>query len=40
LFVHSNGLAGKEVEILEDLVRGRRREEFLDESGRWKWFGI
>ncbi|KFZ11070.1 hypothetical protein V501_04922 [Pseudogymnoascus sp. VKM F-4519 (FW-2642)] len=39
-FIHSNGLAGKEVEMLEDLVNGRRRQEFLDKNGQWKWGGI
>ncbi|KFZ20169.1 hypothetical protein V501_00279 [Pseudogymnoascus sp. VKM F-4519 (FW-2642)] len=39
-FIHSNGLAGKEVEMLEDLVNGRRRQEFLDNNGQWKWGGI
>ncbi|KFY92193.1 hypothetical protein V500_04254 [Pseudogymnoascus sp. VKM F-4518 (FW-2643)] len=32
-FIHSNGLAGKEVEMLEDLVNGRRRQKFLDKMG-------
>jgi superfamily II DNA helicase RecQ len=36
-FIHSNGLAGKEVEMLEDLVNGRRKREFLDNNGQWKW---
>jgi superfamily II DNA helicase RecQ len=39
-FIHSNGLAGKEVEMLEDLVNGRRKREFLDKNGQWKWAGI
>jgi hypothetical protein len=39
-FVHSNGLAGREVEMLEDLVNGRRKREFLDRNGQWKWAGI
>lgn len=39
-FIHSNGLAGKEVEMLEDLVNGRRRQEFFDKDGQWKWGGI
>ncbi|KFY66248.1 hypothetical protein V496_02125 [Pseudogymnoascus sp. VKM F-4515 (FW-2607)] len=39
-FIHSNGLAGKEVEMLEDLVNGRQRQEFLDKNGQWKWGGI
>ena len=36
-FIHSNGLEGKEVEMLEDLVNGRRKREFLDSSGQWRW---
>lgn len=32
-FIDSNGLAGKEVEMLEDLVGGRRKREFLDKNG-------
>jgi hypothetical protein len=36
-FIHSNGLAGKEVEMLVDLVNGRRKQEFLDNNGQWKW---
>lgn len=36
-FIHSNGLAGKEVEMLQDLVHGLRKREFLDENGQWKW---
>jgi hypothetical protein len=36
-FIHSNGLAGKEVEMLEDLVCGRQKREFLDKDGQWKW---
>lgn len=39
-FIHSNGLAGKEVEMLEDLVNGRRKREFLDKRGQWKWASI
>ncbi|KFY03965.1 hypothetical protein V490_00040, partial [Pseudogymnoascus sp. VKM F-3557] len=39
-FVHSNGLAGKEVEMLEDLVNGQRRQQFLDKNGEWKWGSI
>jgi hypothetical protein len=35
-FIHSNGLARKEVEILKDLVNGRRRQEFLDNNGQCK----
>ena len=36
-FIHSNGLAGKKVEMLEDLVNRRRRRELLDNNGQWKW---
>ncbi|PNP37241.1 hypothetical protein TGAMA5MH_10863 [Trichoderma gamsii] len=40
-FVHTNsGLAGKEGEMLEDLVRGKRRQDFLDKDGRWNWEGV
>jgi superfamily II DNA helicase RecQ len=39
-FVHSNGLDGKEVQMLEDLVAGRRKRHFLDKQGQWKWAGI
>jgi hypothetical protein len=33
-FIHSNGLAGKEEEMLEDLVSGSRRDEFPGRPGR------
>lgn len=39
-FIHTNGLEGKEVEMLEDLVRSRRKGEFLDPGGEWRWEGI
>ena len=39
-FIYSNGLVGKEVEMLEDLVQGRRKRDFLDKHGQWKWAGI
>ena len=39
-FIHSNGLSGKEVKMLEDLVNGRRRQEFLNKNEQWKWGGI
>lgn len=39
-FIHTNDLAGKEVEMLEDLVMGSRKTEFLDRAGEWKWAGI
>ncbi|KAL2212890.1 hypothetical protein CC79DRAFT_1330195, partial [Sarocladium strictum] len=32
-FIHTNDLEGKEVEMLEDLVRSRRKGEFLDPGG-------
>ncbi|KAH8645566.1 hypothetical protein BGZ61DRAFT_488348 [Ilyonectria robusta] len=32
-FIYSNGLAGKEGEMLEDLVCRKRRQEFLDKNG-------
>jgi hypothetical protein len=31
-FPHRNRLVGKEVEMVEDLVSGCRRQEFLDSS--------
>ncbi|KAM0362018.1 hypothetical protein ACHAO7_011321 [Fusarium culmorum] len=39
-FIHSNGLAGKEVEMLEDLVASSRKAEFLDRAGEWEWAGV
>ncbi|KAJ4175931.1 hypothetical protein NW767_015620 [Fusarium falciforme] len=39
-FIHTNDLAGKEVEMLEDLVMGSRKAVFLDRAGEWKWAGI
>ena len=39
-FIHSNGLAAKELEMLKDLLGGRRRSEFLDNSGQWRWSAI
>ncbi len=36
-FIYSNGLAGKEVEMLEDLVNGQWKQEFLDNNDQWKW---
>lgn len=39
-FVHRNGLNGKEVEMLEDLVVGCRKREFIDDQGEWRWAGI
>ncbi|KAL2201943.1 hypothetical protein CC79DRAFT_1351456 [Sarocladium strictum] len=39
-FIHTNDLEGKEVEMLEDLVRSRRKGEFLDPGGKWRWEGI
>ena len=35
-FIYSNGLVGKELEMLEDLVQGRRKRDFLDKHGQWK----
>jgi superfamily II DNA helicase RecQ len=35
-FVHRNGLAGKEVEMLKDLTSGPRHREFLDKNGQWR----
>ena len=39
-FIYRNGLAGKEAEMLEDLVNGRRKRDFLDKNGQLKWAGI
>jgi hypothetical protein len=39
-FVHSNGLGGKEVVMLENIVKGRRRQDLFDKNGQWKWGGI
>jgi hypothetical protein len=39
-FLYSNGLTGKEGEMLGDLMRGQRRKEFLDKHGDWKWGGV
>jgi hypothetical protein len=39
-FLHRNGLAGKEVEMLEDLVASSRKTDLLDQTGEWKWAGI
>ncbi|KAF6525709.1 hypothetical protein HZS61_011504 [Fusarium oxysporum f. sp. conglutinans] len=39
-FIHRNGLAGKEVEMLEDLTTSSRKTDLLDQTGEWKWAGI
>ncbi|KAH7110378.1 recQ family helicase [Dactylonectria estremocensis] len=39
-FIHSNGLGGKEVVMLEDLIARRRKQTYLDKQGQWKWAGI
>jgi len=39
-FIHRNGLDGKELEMLEDLIKGRRKREFLDGAGQWKWDAV
>ncbi|KAL5604001.1 hypothetical protein FOVSG1_006751 [Fusarium oxysporum f. sp. vasinfectum] len=39
-FIHRNGLAGKEVEMLEDLITSSRKTDLLDQTGEWKWAGI
>ncbi|KFZ22996.1 hypothetical protein V502_02525, partial [Pseudogymnoascus sp. VKM F-4520 (FW-2644)] len=36
-FIYSNSLAGKEVEMLEDLVNRQQRQEFLNKNGQWNW---
>ncbi|KAH7159391.1 hypothetical protein DER46DRAFT_577513 [Fusarium sp. MPI-SDFR-AT-0072] len=35
-FIHRNGLAGKEVEMLEDLITSSRKTDLLDQTGEWK----
>ncbi|KAG6069484.1 hypothetical protein E4U16_007657 [Claviceps sp. LM84 group G4] len=35
-----NGLAGKETEMLKDLVDSKRRLQFLNEDGEWNWPGV
>ncbi|EXK77562.1 hypothetical protein FOQG_17729 [Fusarium oxysporum f. sp. raphani 54005] len=39
-FIYRNGLAGKEVEMLKDLVASSRKADLLDQTGEWKWAGI
>ncbi|KAG4274817.1 hypothetical protein FPRO04_14476 [Fusarium proliferatum] len=39
-FIHRNGLAGKEVEMLADLITSSRKTDLLDQTGEWKWAGI
>ncbi|KAF5239309.1 hypothetical protein FANTH_10012 [Fusarium anthophilum] len=39
-FIHRNGLAGKEVEMLKDLITSSRKTDLLDQTGEWKWAGI
>ncbi|KAG7421821.1 hypothetical protein Forpe1208_v001971 [Fusarium oxysporum f. sp. rapae] len=34
-FIHRNGLAGKEVEMLEDLITSSRKTDLLDQTGEW-----
>ncbi|KAK2922489.1 Protein of unknown function DUF3505 [Fusarium oxysporum f. sp. vasinfectum] len=36
-FIHRNGLAGKEVEMLEDLITSSRKTDLLDQTGEWKF---
>ncbi|KAH8649525.1 hypothetical protein BGZ61DRAFT_469592 [Ilyonectria robusta] len=36
-FMHTNGLLGREKEILQSLVAGPLQKEFLDSKGEWKW---
>ncbi|KAG6027663.1 hypothetical protein E4U40_001446 [Claviceps sp. LM458 group G5] len=36
----NNGLAGKETEMLKDLVDSKRRLQFLNEDGQWNWPGV
>ncbi|KAG5947587.1 hypothetical protein E4U60_002935 [Claviceps pazoutovae] len=35
-----NGLAGKETEMLKDLVDSKRRLQFLSKDGQWNWAGV
>ncbi|KAG5917013.1 hypothetical protein E4U61_003116 [Claviceps capensis] len=35
-----NGLAGKETEMLKDLVDSKRRLQFLNKDGQWNWAGV
>ncbi|EXM14600.1 hypothetical protein FOTG_17016 [Fusarium oxysporum f. sp. vasinfectum 25433] len=35
-FIHRNGLAGKEVEMLEDLIASSRKTDLLNQTGEWK----
>ncbi|KAG6078868.1 hypothetical protein E4U15_004050 [Claviceps sp. LM218 group G6] len=35
-----NGLAGKETEMLKDLVDSKRRLQFLNEDDQWNWPGV
>ncbi|KAK2927994.1 hypothetical protein FoTM2_013170 [Fusarium oxysporum f. sp. vasinfectum] len=36
-FIHRNGLAGKEVEMLEDLIASSRKTDLLNQTGEWKF---
>ncbi|KAL9572225.1 hypothetical protein ACKAV7_003638 [Fusarium commune] len=36
-FIYRNGLAGKEVEMLEDLITSSRKTDLLDQTGEWKF---
>ena len=39
-FIHSNGLDGRQYEMLEDIISSSRKREFLDGKGEWRWPGI
>ena len=39
-FIHRNGLAGKELDMLRDIVGGSRKQEFLNDDGRWNWDAV
>jgi superfamily II DNA helicase RecQ len=36
-FIHTNGLVGREKEMLKSLIAGPLQKEFLDSQGEWKW---
>lgn len=36
-FIHTNGLIGREKEMLQSLVAGPLQKEFLNGQGEWKW---
>ncbi|KAK7390681.1 hypothetical protein QQX98_013370, partial [Neonectria punicea] len=36
-FIHANGLVGREREMLQNLIAGPFKKEFLDSQDEWKW---